>query len=79
MSRSAKIVILVAAVLGAAAVLGYVAPARLFMLKALGRSPHCPMPNALEARNNLTLQIRYKDEILAASRLLEKEIGRAHV
>lgn len=73
MSRIAKTGIIVAAALGLAVALGYVSTSRLFILKAAGRAPHCPMANALEAHNNLKLQVRYKDEILAASRLIEKD------
>jgi FkbM family methyltransferase len=53
-------------------------PVRLFALKAAGRSPVCPLQNALEAKKNLDLQIKYKDEILYASKLLEKDPAGYH-
>jgi FkbM family methyltransferase len=46
-------------------------PARLFAIAAAGRSPVCPLSNALKADANLQEQIRMKDEILAASRRVE--------
>src|SRR5574340_287078 len=63
----------VVAVLGTGAY--FYAPARMLAIKATGRGPHCPLENALRAPENLKTQIRYKDEILAASRLVEKTPG----
>jgi len=54
-------------------------PLRLFAIKAAGRSPVCPMADALKADENLRLQIRYKDQILAASKLLEKDPAGYHL
>ena len=54
-------------------------PARLFVMKASGRAAHCPMRNALEADRNLQTQIRYKDEILHGSRLIEKDPAGYHL
>jgi FkbM family methyltransferase len=48
-------------------------PARLLALAAAGRSPVCPMANAVKADENLRLQIRYNDEIIKASKLLETD------
>ncbi|HYM13549.1 MAG TPA: FkbM family methyltransferase [Bryobacterales bacterium] len=48
-------------------------PARLVALAAVGRSPVCPMANAVKADENLRLQIRYNDEIIKASKLLETD------
>jgi FkbM family methyltransferase len=74
--KSAAPVALIAAVIGA----GWLfAPARLFFEKAVGRGAGCPMANALQAENNLRAQIRYKDEILKASRLVEKDPAGYHL
>ena len=74
MSRTIKIggicVLVAAAAAGAAFVFP---PVKLFALAAAGRSPQCPMANALQAAENLKLEIRYKDQILAGSKLVEKE------
>jgi len=76
--RSTVAAILVVA--AAAAVAGrYYPPARLFALKAVGRGPSCPMQNALAADRNLQLQIRYKDDILRASRVVEKDPAGYHL
>ncbi|MCL5742330.1 MAG: FkbM family methyltransferase [Acidobacteria bacterium] len=76
MTRTLKIVLpAVALVLAAATVAHFYAPARLLAIKAAGRAPQCPLANALQAHHNEVLQVRYKDEILAASRLLQKVPG----
>jgi FkbM family methyltransferase len=54
-------------------------PVRLFAFKAAGRSPVCPMDHALKADENEKLQIRYKDEILKASKLVEKDPAGYHL
>ncbi len=80
MSRSTRIfvpLVLLAAVATAAG--HFYPPVRLFALKAVGRSPVCPMPNALKAAENLKAQIRYKDEILGASKLIEKDPAGYHL
>jgi len=48
-------------------------PARLAALAVAGRSPACPIPNAIKADENLRLQIRYNEEIIKASKLLETD------
>ncbi|HKW99407.1 MAG TPA: FkbM family methyltransferase [Bryobacteraceae bacterium] len=48
-------------------------PARLLALVAAGRSPVCPLANALKSDENLRLEIRYNNEILKASRLVETD------
>ncbi|HWQ55871.1 MAG TPA: FkbM family methyltransferase [Bryobacteraceae bacterium] len=79
MSRSSKFLASIV-VLAAGIAAGYsYTPARLFAIKALGRAPQCPMSNALAAQDNIKLQIRYKDEILAASRLIEKDPAGFHL
>jgi len=56
-----------------AAMVVFYPPARLFALAVAGRSPECPIANALKAAENLRLQIRYNDEIIKASKLLETD------
>ena len=48
-------------------------PARLSALALAGRSPECPLAKAVKSDENLKTQIRYKDEILAASKLVQKD------
>ncbi len=74
MSRLLKIAVPIAVfAIVLAAVAHYWAPARALAIKAAGRSPNCPLANALDAKENERLQIRYKDEILGASRLTAKD------
>ena len=66
--------------LAAATASGYFyPPVRLFALKAVGRSPVCPMKNALAADQNLQLQIQYNDQILKASKVVEKDPAGYHL
>ncbi|MSV28045.1 MAG: FkbM family methyltransferase [Bryobacterales bacterium] len=75
-----KKTILVAASLAAAAgVIYFVAPLRLAAIVLAGRSPVCPMANALRAEENLRTQIAYKDEILRASKKLETDPAGYHL
>ena len=60
-------------VLVIAGALWFYAPARLFALAVAGRSPACPMADAIKADENLRLQIRYNDQIIKASKLLETD------
>jgi FkbM family methyltransferase len=63
-----------------ACVAGYFyAPARLFAMKAVGRSPYCPLANALESQRNFDAQGRYYNEILKGSRLVEKDPAGYHL
>jgi FkbM family methyltransferase len=79
MARFAKILVPVLLVGAVAIAAGkFYPPARLFAEKAIGRSPVCPFENALQSADNLKLQIRYKDEILAASKLIEKDPAGYH-
>lgn len=60
--------------LGVSAIaIGYYPPARLSAWVLLGRSPYCPFANAIRSQAELKDQIAKKDEILAASRLLEQD------
>jgi FkbM family methyltransferase len=74
-------IILPVAVLAAAGIAAghFYPPVRLFVIKAAGRSPVCPLDNALRADENERLQIRYKDEILSASKLVEKDAAGYHL
>ncbi len=71
-SRGLQLLIAVAAL---AAALYLYAPARLFALVVIGRSPACPIGKALSSAENLRRQIELKDRILAASRRLERDEG----
>ncbi len=72
MSRIFRFLIPLAAV---AAFLWFCPPARLLALAVVGRSPECPIADAIMADQNLKLQIRYNDEIFKASKLLETDAG----
>lgn len=74
MSRVAKVLLGTGGLVAVAVAAGYFyAPARLFAIAAVGRSPVCPMQNALKAAENEQEQVRFKDEILARSNLRQKE------
>jgi FkbM family methyltransferase len=80
MRRSTKVVLFAAVLAAGAAAAGYFyGPARAVAIKAAGRSPQCPLSNAMAANCNLKTQVRYKDEILGASRLLEKDPAGFHL
>jgi len=57
----------------------FYAPARLAAIVALGRSPVCPMLRAIHSADELQKQIAYKDNILYASKLLEKDPAGYHL
>jgi FkbM family methyltransferase len=57
----------------------FYAPARLFAIKAVGRSPYCPMANALESQRNFDAQVKYSNDILKASRVVEKDPAGYHL
>jgi FkbM family methyltransferase len=65
-----KKVLILLAVAAVALTLRYYAPARVSAWVLLGRSQSCPFSNALQSEQELAEQIRKKDEILAASRLI---------
>lgn len=71
MSRAVRLLIVVAVLV--AALIRFYPPARLLALAGLGRSPVCPVANAIKSEENLRLQIAYKDQILAASKLVETD------
>ena len=71
MSRIVKFLLVLVVLVGA--LIWFYPPARLFALAVAGRSPACPMANAVKADENLQLQIRYNDQIIKASKLLETD------
>ena len=76
MKNLARVILIAAAVAAA----GYFyPPLRLFAMKAVGRSPVCPLRNTLEADRNLQLQIRYSNQILQASKVVEKDPAGYHL
>jgi hypothetical protein len=78
--RSLRILRLTLLLAAAATAGGYFyPPLRLFAIAALGRSPACPLPNALQAAEHLRLLTAAKDRILASSRLLEKDPAGYHL
>jgi len=48
-------------------------PFRLFAFVVAGRSPVCPLSEALKSDQNVERQVEYKDKILNASKLLEQD------
>lgn len=56
-----------------------ITPVRLAALVAVGRSPHCPLAQAVRAESHARRLTEAKDRILAASRLLEKDPGGFHL
>ena len=57
----------------------FYAPARLAAIVALGRSPVCPFSKAIRSADELRTQIAYKDRILRASKLIEKDPAGYHL
>ena len=51
----------------------YYAPFRLFTFVVVGRSPVCPLAEAVKADGNLRRQVEYKDQILNASKLIDQD------
>lgn len=70
-SRVAGLVILILIIAGVA--YAYYPPFRLLTWVAAGRSPVCPLADALKARQNFRQQVRYKDQILNASKMVEQD------
>jgi FkbM family methyltransferase len=56
-----------------AALVYYYPPLRLSALVVAGRSPECPLSQAVHSAENLKRQISEKDRILKASRLVQKD------
>jgi FkbM family methyltransferase len=76
MSKLLKIVLPVIAL---CALCYFYAPARLTAIVLLGRSPVCPLQRAIHSADELRTQIAYKDRILHASKLLEKDPAGYHL
>ena len=51
----------------------YFASFRLFTFVIAGRSPVCPLAEAVKADDNLERQVEYKDQILNRSKLIEQD------
>ncbi len=64
--------LIVIAALGVAA-FERVTPFRIVLEAAAGRSPECPLAEALQSHDNVARQIEYKDQILNASKLVETD------
>jgi FkbM family methyltransferase len=80
MSRASKIFVPLAVLAAVTTAAGhFYPPVRLLAIKMIGRSPVCPLENALQAARNQRLQVHYKDQILAASKLLEKDPAGYHL
>ena len=60
-------------------VLYFYAPARLAALVLIGRSPDCPFSQAVRTAEELRSQVQIKDEILKASREVEKDPAGYHL
>jgi FkbM family methyltransferase len=59
----------------AAAAYAWYPPFRLFALVVAGRSPVCPMANAMKTHSHIDEMGRIKDRILQASKLVREESG----
>jgi len=57
----------------AAVAYAYYPPFRYFTFVVAGRSPICPLDQAVKTQENLSLQVAYKDQILNASKLLQED------
>ena len=68
-----RILYVIFAVAIVAALVFFYPPARLLAFVVVGRSPDCPLANALKADENLQLEKRYNDEIIKASKLIETD------
>ena len=72
-ARTVSLVVLPAFLAGAAYAYWNFAPFRLFAFVVAGRSPVCPLAEAVKADENLQRQVEYKDQILNASKLVEQD------
>lgn len=77
MSRPTKLIVRILILLAVAttAAAWFYPPVRLFAIAAVGRSPVCPIGNAIKSDDNVRQQIAYKDQILAASKLVRSDSG----
>jgi len=67
--------VLLVVLIAAAAAWAWYPPFRLFALVAAGRSPVCPISNALQIKAHEQELMRAKDRILGASKLVREESG----
>lgn len=72
-SRILIVIVALAAIAGAA--FAFYPPFKMLTLVAVGRSPVCPLPNALRSQANVDERMQIKDRILAGSKLLKEESG----
>ena len=70
---------LLAVLLLLAAAASFYPPFRLSLLVLLGRSPGCPLAQALQSADNQRRQVEIKDRILSASRLIQKDPAGFHL
>lgn len=71
LSRVVWLVVLLIIIAGLA--YSFYPPFRLFTFVVAGRSPVCPLEEAVKASENLRRQVEYKDRMLNASRLVEQD------
>jgi FkbM family methyltransferase len=75
-----KSIVIAALLIAGAGALGWLyPPARLFAINVVGRSPGCPLRNALRSDWNLKEQIRRHNALVAASRVVEKDPAGYHL
>jgi FkbM family methyltransferase len=71
--KTRVILLLILLLILAGVAYAYFAPFRLFTFVVAGRSPVCPLGEAVKADQNLHRQVEYKDQILNASKLIEQD------
>ena len=67
------VLILIVLLVAAGLAYSYYPPFRLFTFAIVGRSPVCPIREAIKSDENLRRQVEYKDQILNASRLVQED------
>lgn len=72
MSLSGGLKILLVLIVAVLAAMLY-PPLRISALVLTGRSPQCSLPQAVKSYDNARAQIQYKDQILSASQLINKD------
>jgi FkbM family methyltransferase len=77
--RPSRILKLLLLLLPIGLIIYFYAPFRLAALALTGRSPVCPFKEAVKSADNLDREIKIKDRILHASRLLEKDPAGYHL
>ncbi len=73
MFRHKRVLLALSLLAAAAGASLFFAPVRLALLALTGRSPHCPMRQAVRALSDSKRLLETKDRILAASRLIETD------